>query len=164
MESMDPILLISRWLHLAAAIIAIGGAFFVRLALLPGARETLPAADEQKLRDAIRRRWAPLVHASIAVLLLTGFFNFYWMAIRPKVPAIPYHAFFGVKLLTALFIFFIAEALVGTAPGFSKMRERRAGWLTVILILGGVVLLISGAMNQVRSSSVPRETATKAMP
>jgi uncharacterized membrane protein len=164
MESLDPILLISRWLHLAAAIIALGGAFFVRLALLPGARETLPATDEQKLRDAVRKRWAPLVHASIAVLLLTGFFNFYWMAIRPKVPPMPYHAVFGVKLLAALFIFFVAEALVGKGPGFSKMRERRAGWLTVILITGGVVILISGALNQLRSSSLPRETATRTLP
>lgn len=160
MESLDPILLISRWLHLVSAIIALGGAAFVRFALLPGTRETLPAADEEKLRHAIRARWAPVVHASVAVLLLTGFFNFYWMAIRPKVPPIPYHAIFGIKLLAALFIFFVAEALVGKGPGFSKMRERRAGWLTILLVAGGIVILLSGALNQIRNANVPPEKVT----
>lgn len=153
MESIDPVLLVSRWLHLAAAIVALGGALFMRLAVHPSAREVLGADEHERLREALRRRWAPLVHSSIAILFLTGLFNFYWLAIRPKVPPIPYHPIFGVKLLAALFVFFVAEALVGTAPGFARMRERRAKWLSVILVLGGIIVLLSGGLNQLRTQN-----------
>lgn len=153
MEQMDWVLLISRWLHIAAAIIAIGGAFFVRAALQPSANETLSDADHAKLREAIRTRWAKVVGACIAVLLLTGGFNFVKLALPPKISPMPYHAIFGVKLLAALVVFFIASALAGRAPGFAKLRERSRTWLGVLLVLAAVIVALSGVLSQVRGWS-----------
>ena len=84
-SGLDVVLLISRWLHIAAAIVALGGAFFSRVALMRAAAETLSAEAHEQLREAVRRRWAPLVHASIAILLVTGGYNFVVMALPPKI-------------------------------------------------------------------------------
>lgn len=154
---MNYILLASRWLHLAAAIIAIGGAAFTRFALIPAAAEALADEPHEKLREALRKRWAKIVHACIAVLLLTGGLNFALLAIPPRIDPIPYHPIFGVKLLAALTVFFIASALAGKAPGFAGMRKARARWLTILLALAGVIVLLSGVLNQVRTADVLRK-------
>ncbi|MEK6674231.1 MAG: hypothetical protein AABZ47_01095 [Planctomycetota bacterium] len=151
MSGIDPIVLVLRWIHLASAIVAIGGAAFSLFVLIPGVKKTLDESTHQRLREAVRARWAPIVHPCIALLLLTGFINFFLLVIFPKVPAIPYHAVFGPKLLLALFIFFVAEALVGRAPGFAKMREAREKWLKILLVAAAVVVLLSGVLNQIRS-------------
>ena len=153
MENMDWVLLVTRWLHLASAIIAIGGAFFVRFALKPAAGEVLNDEVHKKLREAVRRRWSIVVMACITVLFLTGGFNFVMYALPPKIAAIPYHPIFGVKLLAALAVFFIASALAGRSPGFARMREQNAKWLGMLLGLAALIVLLSGVLNQVRTRS-----------
>ena len=150
MESLDWIWLISRWIHLVAAVTAIGAAISAYLAVLPAAREALGDGDREKLREAIRRRWAKFVHMSIALLLITGGLNFVRGAIPPAVPAIPYHPIFGVKLLAALFIFFLASALLGRSPGFAGLRSNSRKWFGVIALLGIVIILLSGVLGQIR--------------
>ncbi len=151
MEKVDLVLLISRWLHIAAAIVAIGGAFFVRNALQPSAKETLNDADHAKLREAIRSRWAKVVGACIGILLITGGLNFFKLALPPKIKPMPYHAIFGVKLLAAFAVFFLASALAGRAPGFAKLREQSRKWLGVLLLLAALIVFLSGLLSQVRA-------------
>jgi uncharacterized membrane protein len=150
MDQLDVALLISRWLHIASAIVAIGGVAFSLIALLPAARETLDDASHERLREALRRRWARVVHVSIVLLLVTGGLNFVWLALPPKIEPMPYHAIFGVKFLAAMGVFFLASVLVGRSPGFAEMRKGRAKWLAVILALAAVIVLVSGVLSQVR--------------
>lgn len=157
----DVVLLISRWLHIAAAIVALGGAFFSRVALMGAAERALSPEAHGHLRDAVRRRWAPIVHASVAILLVTGGYNFVVLALPPKIEPMPYHAIFGVKLLAALVIFFLASVLVGRGKGLQGIRQHRARWLTILLVLGGAVVLISGVLNQVRTSQQLRRGREK---
>jgi len=145
-------LLITRWIHLASAIVAIGGAAFMRFALLPAAKATLTDEVHEKLREAVRARWAKFVHAAVGLLLLTGSINFAILAIPPKIKPLPYHPIFGVKLLAAFAVFFIAEALISRGPGFAAIRANRAKWLGVLLALGALIVLLSGVLNQVRTS------------
>lgn len=152
MADIDWVLLISRWLHLAAAIAAIGGAFFMRVALAPAAAGVLDDEQHRKLRDAIRARWAKVVGACIGILLLTGGLNFALLAIPPKIAALPYHPIFGVKLLAALAVFFIASALIGRAPGFEPMRQQQRKWLGILLSLAALIVLLSGVLNQIRTA------------
>lgn len=154
MESMDYILLLTRWLHIGSAIAAIGGAFFMRVALMPAATATLDDATHARLREAIRVRWARVIHFSIAILLVTGGFNFVMLAMPPKIEPMPYHAIFGVKLLAALGIFFIASVLVGRGEGLAAMRARRAKWLTILLVLATVIVMLSGILNRVRTEQM----------
>lgn len=154
--SIDPVLLFSRWLHLSAAIVAIGGVAFQRLAYLPGLSGTLPESSLTGLRDSVRKRWAPVVHACIVILLLTGGYNFVVQALPPKIEPMPYHALFGVKFLAAIAVFFIASILVGRGEGFASMRTKAKGALTGLLVLGAIIVLLSGMLNQVRSSQLPK--------
>jgi len=158
MDDLNYVLLASRWLHIAAAIVAIGGAAFMRFALIPAARATVPDDAHQRLREALRARWSKVVMACIALLLITGFYNFVVLAMPPKVNPVPYHPIFGLKFLAALGVFFIASALVGRSPGLEKMRSDRAKWLSRLLILAGVIVLLSGVLMQIRTApktSVP---------
>ena len=52
---MDSIALISRWLHILAAMAAVGGPMFIRLAILP-AMATLPEIERKQLHEQVRRR------------------------------------------------------------------------------------------------------------
>ena len=126
----------------------------MRFALLPAAKATLTDDMHERLREAIRARWAKVIHASIALLLLTGLINFALLALPPKIKALPYHPIFGVKLLAALAVFFIASALVSRGPGFANIRANRAKWLSILLALGGLIVLLSGILNQVRTAQL----------
>ena len=151
---MNVVLLISRWIHLASAIVAIGGAVFMLFALLPAAKATLTDEVHERFREAVRARWAKFVHAAVALLLLTGSINFAILALPPKIKALPYHPIFGVKLLAAFAVFFIAEALMSRGPGFAGIRAKRAKWLGILLALGGLIVLLSGILNQVRTAQL----------
>lgn len=149
-DQIDYLVLVSRWLHIVGAVLALGGAAFALFAWLPGTEKGLPADQRESVRNAVRRRWAPVVNLAMALLLVTGFLNFYWLVIVPKVPAMPYHALFGVKLLAAFVVFFLAAALTGQAPGFASLRANSRRWLRVVLVLGITIIFISGALNQLR--------------
>ena len=150
MKSFDWLLLVSRWLHLLSAIVAIGGAAFALFALLPAAKSVLDDATHERLREAVRGRWAKIVHTCIALLLITGSLNFVLLAMPPKIDPLPYHPLFGVKFLAALGIFYIAIGLASRSPVFAKLRAARAKWLKILLILAVAVVLVSGALSQVR--------------
>jgi len=152
MDQIDVAAILVRWIHIAAAIVAIGGAAFMRFAFVPSLRETLGESEREKLVAAVRGRWAKVVHGCIGILLLTGAGNFVLLALKAGVKPMPYHALFGVKFLAAMVIFFLASALVGRSPGFAKMRKRPAAPLTTILVLGLLIVLLSGVMNAVRHS------------
>ena len=148
---LDLVLLVSRWTHIASAIVAIGGAMFLRFVLVPSAERQLTDEDHERLRDAVRVRWARVVHICIALLLVSGSYNFFALAIRPSIEPMPYHAIFVIKLLAALVLFLVSAALVGTAPGFSKMRQRSRRWQSFILLLAALIVLLSGMLGQVRT-------------
>lgn len=164
MHHIDWVWLVSRWLHLMAVVVAIGGSAYLYLALMPALKEAMGEPEQEKLRDALRRRWAKFVHVSIVVLLVTGGLNFVRGAIPPQVPAIPYHPIFGVKLLFAFTIFFLASALLGRSPGFAKMRANARKWFGVIVLLGGMIMILSGMLNQIRNGEAARPTPSTSAP
>ncbi len=159
MDDINWLMLVSRWIHLAAAFTAIGGVAYARIALLPSAAEVLDDDVHAKLREAVRRRWSRVVHICVGLLLLTGGVNFVLLAMPPKVEPMPYHAIFGIKFLAAMAIFFLATALAGKAPGLAKLREKSGQWMVAILLLGGLIVLLSGVLQQVRLSGA-KVTAT----
>ncbi len=150
MGEIDYLVLLSRWLHIVAAALMIGGSGYALFAMLPGTGESLTSQQCDATRKAVRRKWLVVINLSIGLLLITGFANFYLLVIAPKVPAMPYHALFGVKLLAAFVIFFFATALHGSAPGLEGLRANSRRWLALVLVLGVMIVFISGALNQLR--------------
>lgn len=163
---MDPTLLLLRWAHILAAIVAMGGLLFARFALVPALSE-IDTSTRDKIHDAIRRRWLPWVIGAITVLLASGLANFLLFNGRVKAEGwadgqwmrqTSYHALFGAKFLLALVAFYFASALVGRGQGTQWVRNDRAKWLSVTLGLTLAVVMLSGWMRQLHTGeNVARE-------
>lgn len=158
MADIDILGLVSRWLHILAAIAAVGGSIFMRLALMPSVG-VLADDARRALHEAVRSRWSKVVMAAILFLLLSGVYNIATIEMRRTVPEDAltlYRALFGVKFLLALAIFFIASALVGRSEGLAKIRQNARCWLTLNVVLAVVLILISGLLRVTRDKGLPR--------
>ena len=80
---MDPTLLLLRWAHLLAAIVAVGGLVFARFGLLPAIAD-FDEETRDRIHERIRRRWLPWVIGSITLLLASGLANFLLFNARVK--------------------------------------------------------------------------------
>jgi uncharacterized membrane protein len=156
---MDPTLLVLRWAHVLAAIVAMGGLVFARFALLPALSE-VDAATRDRIHDRIRRSWLPWVIGAITLLLASGLANFLLFNARVKsegwaggewMRQTSYHSLFGAKFLLALVAFYFASALVGRGAGTQWVRNDRAKWLSVTIGLTLAVVLLSGWMRQLHT-------------
>ena len=137
--------IVLRWMHIFAALAAVGGMIFQRVALLPAVAE-LPDDFRQRLHAAVRARWARVVHAAILFLLVSGLVNFFGI-IRNYTLEPYYHALFGVKFLVAFGVFFIASMLLGRSETAQRFQKNARYWLTVNLVLAVIVVGISGILK-----------------
>src|SRR5882724_415257 len=130
----------TRVLHIASAIILVGGTFFIRFVLLPAATANLSDDVHAKLRGAITTTWKKIVHLGIALFIITGGINYYRViaAGSHKGDAL-YHALLGTKIILALVVFFIASAMVGRSAAFEGMRRSAPKWMLVNLVLAAVI-------------------------
>lgn len=143
---LDWVAVVVRVLHLLAAMTAVGGTVFMARALLPAAA-TLPDDAHQKLRQEIRSRWVIPMHVSITVLMLTGLYNLISTTGAHELPKW-YHMTFGVKVLLALVIFYIAISLLGRSPAAERMRKDMGKWLKVNLALAVAVVCLSAMLGK----------------
>jgi uncharacterized membrane protein len=137
---MDPsflVAVISRWVHVGTAVVLIGGLTALRFVVAP------VLAGNTAALDAIRQRWKKFVHGGIALFLISGFVN-YFLAMGSHKGDGLYHALIGTKIILALIAFFFASALVGRSAGTQKFRDQSAKWKTVVLVLAGVIIAMSG--------------------
>jgi len=148
---MDPGLLVyslMRILHVATAIVVVGGTFFVRFVLFPAATQSLPDDVHGRLRAAVMGTWKKIVHIGIGLFILTGAINYYRVyAEKSHKGDALYQALLGTKILLALVIFFIASVLVGRAAAFEGMRRNAPKWLLANLLLAAIIVAISGFLK-----------------
>lgn len=154
---MDIVGILFRWMHILAAMTAVGGTIFMRLALLPAASQLSDDA-RKTLHEAVRSHWARPVQISILFLLISGLYNIIFdIGGQYDLSKVRYyHPIFGIKVLLALAIFFIASALTGRSPSLQKMRDNRRLWLTVNMVLAILVVCLSGIL---RKSDPPKKPA-----
>ncbi len=141
----DFLAVVLRWMHILAAITAVGGTIFSRVALLPAVGSL---ADEPRrvLLEGIRSRWSKYIAGAILFLLVSGLWNLMQMERAYKLGAL-YHALFGIKFLLAFVIFFLASVLNGRGGLAQKLRANIRGWLTLNMILAILVVCISGVLR-----------------
>ncbi|MFN0105570.1 MAG: hypothetical protein ACKV2U_26220 [Bryobacteraceae bacterium] len=121
---------LSRVIHIASAVLLIGGLIY---AWNLSKYNMLPPNPAYGFR--------PAVWSLVAALFLTGLYNFVNKGPVPK----EYHMLFGVKFL--LFLHIAAVSILLVKPAMST--EKRARMLTGLTISGGCVLLISAALRSV---------------
>ena len=133
---------ISRITHVSCAIVLVGGAAFQAFALLPSV-SALPDEQRQGFIDRLTAAWKRFVHVGVLLFLVSGLYN-YMQAIPNHKGDGLYHALLGTKMLIALVIFFLASALVGKSKGLQFIRDKRAMYLKLMLVLATVIVCISG--------------------
>src|SRR5438105_843763 len=99
---MDLVNIISRWLHVASAVVLVGGFLLIALAVEPALRGR---PDGETLAADIRQRFKRMAHTAAGLLLITGFYNYLALAIpraRDAGIAGPYNGVMGAKMLMGL--------------------------------------------------------------
>ena len=135
---LDLIGIVFRWLHIGSAIVLLGGSICLKFVVGPALKD-----QSQELKEAVRGRWKKFVHAAIAGLLLSGIINY--------VRAVPdhrgdglWHAMVDTKIILALGVFFIVSVLAGRSKGTQKFRDNAAKWTTIAILLGVLIVAMSG--------------------
>lgn len=139
--------LLMRWIHILAAVVAVGGSTFMRLVLMPAAAETLDDEPHQRLRQAVMRRWRVFVHAGIGLLLLSGFYNYLAVTRFDHKGQAGYHALIGVKILLALAVFALAIGLTSRKSWSETLRRDARRWLGLLVALAMAVVMIGGVLK-----------------
>jgi uncharacterized membrane protein len=135
--------LLSRVLHILAAIILVGGLFYIRTVLVPAGAS--PSAVNACFAER-RAVWAKWVGIATAFLLLSGFYNFFLIigeskADGAKLPP-TYHMLFGIKVLLALVVMFVSALLAGKTAAADRFRGQMRRWLNIgwLAALGTIVI------------------------
>jgi uncharacterized membrane protein len=147
MSFMSLLAILSRWLHLVTACIAVGGVFFIRI-VLPAALAKLDPEPRQLAFLRARRIFKMIIHTSILLFLITGIFNavraFSAYNTQPWQPWM--HALLGIHMTLAIAFFAIAIYLfMGATPPASHKC-----WMTVNLIVLLLAILAASALKWVR--------------
>lgn len=153
---------VSRVVHVGTAITLVGGSVFMAFALMPAAAAKLSDEEHDRLREGVLGRWKKFVGPGIGLFLISGIYNY--------VKAIPfhkgdglYHGLVGTKMILALAVFFLASALVGKSKGLEGIRQNRAKWLKVLIVLAATVVCISGFVKVRGKFTPPMTPATAAV-
>ena len=144
----------SRWLHIGSAILLFGGTFCLKFVVGPVLKDQSP-----ELREAVRGRWKRVVHATIAGLLVSGIYNYVQALPLHKGDGL-WHAMVDTKIILALGVFFLASVLVGRSTGTQKFRNNAAKWTTIALLLGTLIIAMSGIVKVVGPKKQPAVPAT----
>lgn len=144
------LILLARWLHILSAALALGVPLYVRFVLMP-AMGVLEEESRSRLKEALAKRWRIIVYVLIVIFLATGFYNFLgpharWRGFGADLK-FRYHLYFGIKLVVALAMFFLSSALAGRSASLKFIRDKSSLWLTVLILLGLFIVVISGTMR-----------------
>lgn len=139
-----------RWLHVFAACLAVGGAFFLR-GVLPVAIRPLDAENAQGVFLRARRGFKMIVHPVVLALLLSGGYNAWrnWRWYSQNPPLL--HGLFGMHLLLGLIVITI---LLMVLAGREPMRSHRS-LLKINLFLMALTVLAASVLKWGRDNTEP---------
>jgi len=129
------------WFHLVAAVMAVGGVYFLRLILMPIVKkdgcEHAPA-----LSAKVTRKFRKMIWHSIALLAVSGgvLLCLTWLDIA-KGPSMKRHLL-ELKILLALVMFTISFLITIPSPSLERFRQRAPTLLLVNLGLAFIILLL----------------------
>jgi uncharacterized membrane protein len=134
--------IISRWLHIAAAAVAVGGLVYARFVVFPSLQ--LLSEDTRAMLSAqFSARLKPIALSAVAALFLSGVYNLYRVLERGIVDS-TYHAVFGLKFLLALHLFAMLF-LLSAPPSGDAARDARRPRLMLGAVISGLLILALGA-------------------
>lgn len=151
LDGMYWLMLVSRILHIVGAIILVGGLFYIRSVVSPAS--TMPGTQPvDQLFGGRRATWAKWVGIATALLLITGFWNYFQMIQQHERLASSYHMIAGLKMLAGIAVFLLAALLAGRTAAADAIRQKWRMWLAVCLILSLVTVILGSVLR-----TYPRE-------
>lgn len=130
-----------RYLHVAAAVVLVGGMTFLSIALKPSAR-LLADADRKRLMDAVQERFKRVVYLCFAVLAASGFYNWMLLADAYRGLGPRANAVIGIKVLLALIAFAI---IWSRSIGLLKLPGKACHLIN--LHLAAIIILLAGLLR-----------------
>jgi uncharacterized membrane protein len=97
----------------------------------------------------IRKGFARLVMIAIALLLVSGFYNYLTVELPQHKGQAIYNVTMGIKILLAFAVFFFASALTGKSTAFEGLRKKRKRWLTLNILLALAVIALGAFLRAV---------------
>lgn len=138
---------VSRFFHISAAVIAVGGTFMLRYAVLPAIEDQERLNVQADLHSSIRRRLQVIIPVAIGLLLLSGLVNLMRAFMVAPPPPVAYHMILGVKLLLAFGMFGVAMGLVWPSTPPNAIQRKRRMWLSFNVHAGLLLIACSVAMR-----------------
>jgi uncharacterized membrane protein len=133
-----------QWVHLIAAVTAVGGMAFMLIILMPSLR-VLNEEQRAQLVKAVSGRFRWVSWGAIILLIASGIFN-----IRVRAWEAPWGTYWSVltlKVSLALVVFVISLLLTLPIPGLESFRAHRQRWLSIALGIAVIVILISAYLR-----------------
>jgi uncharacterized membrane protein len=125
--------ILSRWLHVISACLAIGGVFFIRF-IVPRGLMLLDETPRLQVLLAMRRNFKMVVHAVILILLLTGIYNTWLAWDKYQLDKAVLHALWGTHILLATLAFTISlYVLAGPQPPRSHRKLMAINFAILLL-------------------------------
>ena len=134
-----------RSVHVVAACLAVGGAFFMRFLLPVGTRD-LDAHGKEHVFLRSRRAFKLVVHSAILAFVVSGAYNAVRLWPQYGVNHWLLHPLWGAHLVLGLAVFTISIVLLrGVEP-----PRRHRGWMKANVILMLLAILAAGALKWAR--------------
>ena len=134
-------IILSRWVHLISACLAIGGIFFMRFIFSRGLALLDLESAERVMRQS-RRAFKMLIHTVILLLLITGIYNSYLAWDKYKLDEAVLHALWGTHVLFAALAFSISlYVLAGAKPPRSHGKLMAVNFVILLLAVAAASTL-----------------------
>jgi uncharacterized membrane protein len=134
-----------RYVHIVAACLAVGGAFFIRF-IVPLASRDLDHESKEFVFLRSRRAFKLVVHSAILAFLLSGAYNAVRLWPQYHVNHLLLHSLWGLHLLLALTVFTISIVLLrGVEP-----PRRHKGWMKANVFLMLLAILAASSLKWAR--------------
>jgi uncharacterized membrane protein len=133
--------IVSRFLHILAAAWAVGSLVYTRYVLSPSV-QAMAAEERTRLLGRLSERLRPLALSAIALLLITGLYNFYRIYQAGVAPG--YHMMFGIKVLLALHVFAMLSVL-SKPPSADPRLDAKRSRLALGALISALMILALGA-------------------
>jgi uncharacterized membrane protein len=151
--------ILMRYLHVVAACLAVGGAFFIRFLLPIGTRDLEAEAKDFVLLRS-RRAFKMVVHPAMLAFIVSGVYNSIRLFRQYKANPPLLHGLWGTHILLGLVIFTISIMLL---KGVQPPRNHRM-WMKVNVGLMLVVILVASSLKWAREHENPRVMPVKNAP
>ncbi|MBI1368997.1 MAG: hypothetical protein GC162_10130 [Planctomycetes bacterium] len=136
--------LAARFLHLLSMAALIGGTLFMLAAMLP-AMKLLDDSLKQSIIALARKRFMRIAHPAIALLILTGAWQWYRNVEIYRASNKALQGVLGMKVLIAMVIFGLIFA-----GAFGVLKGCPRKWAKITLALAIVVVILAAVVRAMR--------------